>query len=346
MSEQPAHPASDLSRRDLFRKVGFATGGALLLGLPNVLSGWSGEAHAALRPDMGTGPIALELEGQFSGMLTTVDGGGFFADIVPEGGPGPDMIQRKRPGPVRFEDIVLGVTLGAIDKSLSTWIADTLTKNPVLKNGAIVYADVNGNQVKRLEFTGALLTEVLVSDCDAAEGKQPAALTLRLIPQSTRLTGGAGKLSSPIGTKSKQVSSGHFRFNVQGLEQSCARITKVEGIGARRAVSGAPVGQDKFRSKQAPGMLDCALVRIVLPEVDAGPFYTWFDEMVIKGNPLAERGGLLEWFDPTMKTVVASVQLGGLGIVRYEPDPVASGGERKLGQVQVDMYCETINLTL
>ena len=47
---------------------------------------------------------SLELDGIFVCSLNSVDGGNAFADIVPEA-VGPDMIQRKRPGPVRFEDI-------------------------------------------------------------------------------------------------------------------------------------------------------------------------------------------------------------------------------------------------
>lgn len=346
MSEQPEHPVSNLSRRDLFRKLGLATGGALLLALPNVLSGRPGTAEAAVRKETFSSiTVLLELDGQPAGRIAAVDGGGVFADIVAE--PlGQSPYQLKRPGPPRFEDIVLDMTLGAIEKPLSSWITDTLTKNAAPKNGAIIYADLNNNEIKRLEFTGALLTEVTLSEASAANAKDPALLTLKLTPQSTRLTGGKGKVAGVFGTKQKPILSSNFRFNVQGLESSCARIASVEGVGARRTASGPQPGQEKFRQSSMPSVLNCSTIRILLPEMDAGPFYAWFDEMVIKGNPLAERGGLFEWLDPTMKNVLASVQLGGLGIVRYEPDPVASGGERRLGQVQVDMYCETIDLKI
>lgn len=335
-----------LSRRDLFRTVGLATGGALLLGLPNVLSGRPGTAEAAIRKETHTSiTLLLELDGQFAGRIAAVDGGGVFADIVVEP-PGQGPYQLKRPGPPRFEDIVLDMTLGSIEKPLSSWITDTLSKNPTPKNGVIIYADLNNNEIKRLEFTAAMLTEVTLSEVSATNAKDPALLTLKLTPQSTRLTGGKGKVLGALSGKQKQVLSSNFRFNVQGLEPSCARITSVEGIGARRTAAGPQPGQEKFRQPSMQSVLNCSTVCILLPEMDAGPFYAWFDEMVIKGNPLAERGGLLELLDPTMKNVVASVQLGGLGIVRYEPDPVASGGERRLGLVQVDMYCETIILTL
>ena len=348
MSEQPESSSTELSRRDLFRTAGLATGGALLLGLPNLLSGWTGTAEAALsKGALPTTRISLELEGQFAGTLITVDGGGVFADVITENA-GLDGIQRKRPGPVRFEDIVFDVALGALEKPLTNWITDALGKTPTPKNGVIVYADLNLNEVKRLEFTGALLSEIMVPEADAKEGKQVAAMTIRLVVQSTRLTDGKGKLPATAATKNKQILSSNFRFNVQGLEKACKRITGVEGISAKRNLIGAPIGQEKIRkSTSVPGALEYSLIHITLPEVEAGPFYQWFDDMVIKGNPNAERAALLEWLDPTMRNVLASVQLGGLGIVRYEPDPIKAGTEEKLGgAVAIDMYFETMTVTL
>lgn len=351
MSEKTQSPQDEinpnLSRRDLFRTAGFAAGGAMLLGLPTVLSGLVSPAEAAIKSTAFLrNNTALELDGQFAGFLTTVDGGGVFADVIAEVS-GPDMIQRKRPGPVRFEDIVIGIPLSSVDKVLAGWISDTLGKSSVLKNGAIIYADMNFNEVKRLEFSGALLTEILLPESDAATGKTAALLTLRLTPQSTRLAGGKGKVSAATSTKAKQIIASNFRFNVQGLEKACSRIMSVDAVSAKRTLLSQSPGQDTFRQQsKVSGPLDCSLVRITLPEIEAGPFYAWFDETVIKGRSAAERAGLLEWLDPTLQNVLASVQLGGLGIVRYEPDPTKAGAEQKIGLVAVDMYCETINLTL
>jgi hypothetical protein len=68
----------------------------------------------------------------------------------------------------------------------------------------------------------------------------------------------------------------------------------------------------------------------------------WFNDTVAKGAQGSERAGLLELMDSTMKTSMASAQLGSLGIVRYAPEPVKSGTSS--GLVQVDMYCESLNL--
>ena len=46
-NSSPDRIVPDLTRRDLFRTVGLATGGAMLLGLPKFLGGWTSEAEAA-----------------------------------------------------------------------------------------------------------------------------------------------------------------------------------------------------------------------------------------------------------------------------------------------------------
>lgn len=329
------------SRRDLFRRAGLAAGGAMLLGLPKFLGGWTSEARAAIaRNTSSIGSIALELNGTLVGHLTAASGGNAFADIVVEQ-VGPDMVLHKRPGQLKFEDIVLEVPINSNSKPFGTPITGMLSNNQAPANGAIVYGDLNNTEVKRLEFTNALLTEIALPACDASSA-QAAGLTVRLTPQATHLVGATGKkLSSALGTKGKSALQSNFRLNVQGLESACSRISKVEHIIAKRTM-GAPIGLQ--RTKQtAP--LDCSPLSLFLPESDAGPFYAWFDDMVIKGNPGAERAGLLEWLDPTLTTVIASAQLGGLGIVRFAPEPVKAGTQTS-GLVRVDMYCETINFTI
>lgn len=334
-----------LSRRDLFRTAGLATGGALLLGLPKFLGGCVSDAEAALsKGALPLASMALELDGQYGGTVKSAEGGNAFVELLVEA-PGPENIQRKRPGAVRFEDILIEVPLGEDSKLLAGWITDFLTKGSMPRNGAITYADFNMNETKRLDFSNAVLTEVSLPVADAAAGKAAATLTLRIAPQSTRLAGPSGKKSQgALGTKQKAVISGNFRFNVQGLEKSCGRITKVQGLAAKRPRPVEAVGQQRLPEIKL-GPLDCSLVSIFLPEAEASPFYTWFNDTSATGKSGGERAGLLEWLDPTLSSVLASAQLGGLGILRYAPEPVKAGGERG-GLVQVDMYCETINLAL
>ena len=174
----------NLSRRDLFRTAGVAAGSATLLGLSKFIGNWMGEAEAAMpQRFLASFSLALELEGEPAGILKSVEGGNAFTEVILEP-PGPDLVQRKRPGPLRFEDIMIQVPLGGNLKSLTNWMKETLTKGPTPKNGAILYADFNTTEVRRLEFFNTLLTEVSFPALDAA-GKDAAFFILRLTPQTS-----------------------------------------------------------------------------------------------------------------------------------------------------------------
>jgi hypothetical protein len=343
--ERPSYADSGWSRRDIFRTAGLAAAAPLLLALPKFMGAWSSEAHAALKQSYSAGAIALELDGVSAGLLDSAEGGSVFADIVPEGA-GPDLILRKRPGPPRYEDIVLQAPMGTLSGPLLAWIKDTLGKGSSAKNGALLYLDMNYHEVKRLEFTGGMLSEIGFSAFEAQAAKQPATVLLRLMPQSTRFAGGKGSGQKfALSPKSKPVLASNFRFNVQGFENACKRIVKVERLTAKRQVGPPGSGQEKFRTQQQSGTLDCLPVSISLPEADAGPFYSWLDDTVVKGMQGKEFAALLEWLDPAGTNAQASLQLGGLGIVRYAPEPATSNHEGR-GLVRVDMYCETMNLNL
>jgi|CXWL01.1.fsa_nt_gi hypothetical protein len=339
---------SHFSRRDLFRTIGLATGGAMLLGLPKVFGGGIREAEAAtIDRGFASGNLSLELDGVAAGPVLTAEGGNAFADVILEA-VGQDSFQRKRQGPAQYEDLLLNMPLGGASRPLSDWIIESLGVNPRPRNGAIVYMDFDFNETKRLEFFNAVITEVVIPACDGAD-KSPSTLTLHITPQSTRLAGGGGKKLTPAaGLKSKAAFAGNFRFNVQGLEKACTRIGKVEAITITRVLPAGTSSQDARKQPLlgAPGSLTVSNIRIFAPEADAGPLYGWFDSMVLKGNAGDERAGVLEWLDPTMKNVTGSAQLNGLGILRYAPEGAKAGGTGKLSLVQVDMYCESIKLAL
>ncbi len=335
-----------LSRRDLFRTAGLAAGSAALLGVPKFIGNWMGEAEAAMpkRSLASLSQLALELEGQPAGILESVEGGNAFAEVIFEP-PGPDLIQRKRSGPVRFEDIVLQVPLGGNPKSLTNWMMETLTKGPIPRNGAILYADFNNTEVRRLEFFNALLTEINFPALDGAS-KDAASVMIRLTPQTTRLAGSTGKALPPPGNKLKPAMRSNFRCNIQGLENACKNIFQIDPIVAKRPMTKVAAGQEKFRQPgSGSGMLDCSMVTLILPLDNVGPFHAWFDDVVLKGNQTGERAGLLEWLSPDMNTVMGSILFGGLGITRVALDP----SEAKTGKIQtarVEMYCETMALNI
>jgi hypothetical protein len=334
------------SRRDLLRALGLA-GGVALLG-PLATRGGS-MAHAAVASPMAGAGVLLELDGSYS-PAEAADGGNAFAEVGAE--PPQDSVLRKHLTAVRYEDLVVQVPLGLAAAPLVSWIGVSLQNGAVPKSGALVYVDYTGKEMRRLEFQNAVITEVTLPACDASSAKDRGDLTLRLVPETTRLAGASGKTASAAFGKSQRLMTSMFRMNVQGLENACKSIRSVSAPSAKRPLLRSG-GLEKV-SKTAAGLLDCAPISIVLAERDAGPFYMWFSEFVLKGNVNnGERPGRLEFLAPTIGTVLATVDFGNLGIVRYAPlSPSAesaqgiSGHAGSGGNVQVDMFCETLSLTV
>jgi hypothetical protein len=334
-------PIDVLSRRDLLRAVGLTAGAAMLLGTRVTAAAAELRAYTS-------GKLALELDGTMT-YLRSAEGGNAVVDVIDE----PvteDLILRKHPGGLHFEDILLQTPLAGW-LPLAGWIAATLTKGPVPKSGALVYMDFNNNEIRRLEFFNAIITEVALPACDAAS-KDAIYLSLRLSPESTRLVGGSGKSSTAAAmataTANKNIMGSSFKLNIQGLEPACIHINKVAALTAKRGLlqsQGASVLREQAGRHFMP--LDCSALSITLPEQDAGPFYAWFTDFAIKGNnsSKAERAARLEWQNVADGRTVAFADLGNLGIVRFAP-VAASTGSETIARVQVDMYCETINMVL
>jgi hypothetical protein len=167
-------------------------------------------------------------------------------------------------------------------------------------------------------------------------------LTLHLAPESASLTGPSGKPLTIDKALTKAVLGSSFRLNVQGLEAASASISKVSALTAKRAQQSGAMGEKGKERLFAP--LDCSLLTITLAESGAGLFYAWFNELIVNGKT-GERAGRLEWLAPNFTTTIGFADLGNLGIVRYAPVPAVSGAD-SVARVEVDMYCETMNLTI
>jgi hypothetical protein len=321
-----------ISRRDVLRTVGLSAGGLLLL--PPI-------AAAAVSSAVPSGPVFLELDGTLTS-LQAVEGGNGFADVLPDGlGMNP---QPKRLGALHFDEIVLLLPFRAA-APLAAWIADASGKGQMRKSGAIVFADFNRVEWKRLEFVNAALTEISLPPCDAAEGKSAMVVTLRIAPESSRWAGGSGKAVTAAAANKAPVIGANFRLNLKGFESANPFVSRIEGLGLKRLPPAADLAV--YRGKELPPF-DVTPLRIRVREANAGPFYGWFESVVLKGNgaaPDAERSGRIEWLDATMSQVVAWADLVNLGIVRYAPEKFAAGAANAAA-VQIDLYCENLGLTL
>lgn len=336
-SSVPAGP----SRRSFLRFAALLAGSVGLQGLPRLMdtatAALDARAYASSR-------FAFELDGVLLDFVKSVEGGFARADVVQEK-LGPSQFSKKHLANLKYADIVLQCDPG-LPGPLLNWVTASLAMTYTRKNGAIVTADFDMKERSRLEFFHALISEVTIPACDAAT-KDPGVLTLKLSPEYTRPVAGKGSvLPAPLGVAKQQKSwsPANFRLQIQGLEAACARINKIEALTIKQKIAENAVGELRDYQKE-PASLEFPNLVITLPEVDAGPFFQWFDDFVVKGNmgDDKERQGFLELLSPDLKTVLLRVNFSHLGIFSFSPMKQEANAD-SIARVKVEMYCEQMTI--
>ncbi len=326
------------SRRSFLKGAGVAT--AVASAMPLALSMPVGVDVASAAPGPSSrgfagGRFALELDGQSVGVVSAYRGGNVFADVL-EFTSGGDLIPRKSPGELHYEEIVIMTGLG-MDAAFWEWVANMVGGEPVQKDGAIVMADANSNVLRRLEFKNALITEVSFPALDAAN-KEPGLMTVKFQPELTSVKPGAGKLAGGATAKQKLWVTSNFRLNIGSLP--CARTSKVEALVIKQKVTEYRDGGEGT-VHLLPGRLEYPNLVITFPAVDGTAWQSYFEDFILNGNNGNdhELGGTLDLMGPDLKTVLARLQFLNLGIFRLalaEIDP----SNTNVQQFQADLYSE------
>ena len=340
-SNLPSIHLNDPSRRDFFTKTSILAGGFLAFGWP-FLTRRSGSAFAAQPRQVvqsgGAVRYRLELDRAIVGPLQTTEGGVVSGEIITyQDGNSP--ILKKRLGRLKYEDIVF--TCGAnFAAPFFQWLGETLSQQGRRKNGAIVAVNQIGQIIDRREFQNALVKEVVFPGLDVASN-EPGYFKVTVTPERIRYqSSSSGQTVPPSPTNQGVLSSSKFRLLIEGLEQACTFVRRIEPLVVKQEIIHYVDGGSAGESRISAGRPDVGNLVITLPQHQAGPFTTWFSSFVLQGQMAGNvRQGVLEFLAPNGRTVLAGVGLGNLGIFRMIP--VTVGGPP---QVQVEMYCETIQL--
>lgn len=325
------------SRRDLFRTAGLAAGGAMLLGLPRFLDNLVPEAAAAIDTRISAGMLmALEIEGQFVDHLRSIEGGFPKGDIVSNGSASSNIVKKHMAG-AKMQDIVIQCD-PLMPKSLFDWIAATLARQSMRRNGALLTADMNLTEQSRLQFNNALLSEFTIPPLDTAS-KEPVFFTVKIAPETTAAQAGKGlKLPAFSPSKSKAVIASNFRLSIPGLD--CSHVVRIEELTFKQSIAPDQLGMSREQILH-PAKLEYPNLTVLLPEAFAGTFYGWYQDMVLKGNvgEQSEKMATLELMDQAFRTPLLTVTFTHLGIFGFSPQRYVAGSETPR-MVKVEMYCE------
>jgi phage tail-like protein len=287
------------------------------------------------------GRFAMDLGGSFAGWISSIEGGHATSDVVVEklGG---DMLQHKHLAGVKYEDI--SVNCGtSMSKAFYSWIQASLDHKTVRNDGAIITADYESKEIGRLNFFKALITEVGFPALDAAS-KDAAKMTIKFAPEYTRqITKTGGAVQAPVGKgEQKKWHPSNFRLKIDGLDQACPKVNKIEALTIKQKVIENPIGEFRDYEKE-PASIEYPNLVITCAESHADQLFAWHEDFVIKGNngQDKEKGGTLEFLTPDLATVLFTLTFSGLGIFKLTPEKVEAGSEN-IRRVKAELYCEQI----
>jgi phage tail-like protein len=310
--------------------------------------GQRGQGDAAIH-------YGLELDGLFVGWVDTVAGGNATADVVTEK-MGPDQVARKHIGNVKYEEISLTFGTG-MSTELSNWIKNSFDHKYSRKDGAVIAADYKYQEVARLAFTQARLSEVGFPALDAAS-KDAAKMSIKLAPEQTRRLPATGKqLPVPNRRDQNQWLPANFRLKIDGLAEATARVNRIDAIVIKQKLMPSPTGEVRQAEQEAtsveiPNLVigwDGAVADNPLfqagTQVKTNPIYDWHESFVLNGNNGSdkEKGGTLEYLDLDGKPLF-TLTFAHLGIFRLAPDKAEAGSEG-IRRVKAELYIEEIRFS-
>ncbi len=287
-----------------------------------------------------TGYFALDLDGLDCGLLQKVEGGHIEAEVavIPIAH---DYFVKKQIAQFRFREFTatLGLSMG---QPVIEWIQASLDMGYLRKSGAVKAADFTRKVRFIREFKDALIAEITFPACDAAS-KEPAFMTLKFAPESTRNRKGDGStVESSVDSRQKLFHPANFALTIDGLEKACAKVSKVDAISIKQTSVEEDLGDaaDDFRE---PGHIEFPNLKVTLPEAHADDFFAWHEDFVINGHNEEEkhRTGSLTYFDATRTKSLLEVSLAGLGIFKIGSSPSVNN-EDKIATVTAEMYCEKV----
>ena len=271
------------------------------------------------RAPTGATRFALELEGKVVGLLASAAGGDAVGEVVVEPA-GPDGIQRKHLGAVRYTDIVLACGI-AMEEPFWTRLADTVAGKSSPLDGALRILDFDGKERERATFTNALITEIGFPKLDGAS-RDAFQLTVRITPEHVQRERGSGASMRPS-TRGKQALVSNFSVSLDGLDLS--RV--------------AHVGPLTIRPQEIPNL------ELSLAEAGSESLVDWHRKLVIDGNnsDADEKAGSIALLDPALRDTLLQVDLTGVGIYSLERT-TAAGGTDAISRLTARMYCEEMQL--
>jgi hypothetical protein len=307
---------------------------------------WSGAAaqtSAAVQTrSYASGGFVLELDGLQVGIISGVEGGLPFGDVIKEEA-GEESFFKKHLGFPGVRDIHFALGPG-MEKSVYNWIGESLRGKASPMSGAVLAVDLQGTIVSRLEFTRAQITEVTIPAADASS-KETVRILIGLTPEQTSLNrspGGSAKVSQK---KTKNALSGNFKLSIDGLNTQ--RVSKIDSLTIKLPFRPNSQGECvQCGDIQAPPPIDFPNVVMTLSQTGSESVDQWFQSFVIHGenDDAKEKNGELSFLASDMQTPLFTIKFNHLGIFELMP-LLNEAASSSIARLVASMYCESMEFS-
>ncbi|MBL8350170.1 MAG: hypothetical protein JNL87_07620 [Burkholderiaceae bacterium] len=271
----------------------------------------------AVRPSYNTVQLALEIAGVAAGPLRSVQ-------------PAPLRVERiaASPGTSRSLASAAAVSLGAMaaefdlgDKGpLLDWVAMLWLRKLAVIDGAVLVADHDRIEQRRIGFSEGVLREVVLPTLSVADAKKAFTIALTWQPAQVDDQPGSGKKIAATVTKRKPLLTGNFR--VLGLPFD-GRMVREVGLPTARVALGRV---DSRRPELLLAGFDGGELRLVVAGRSATEALAWVRKLVADGRiDAAEAIDIrVEMLDAALKSVLATIELRACALIGCEPSRLDS----------------------
>lgn len=283
--------------------------------------------------------FALELDSkQDIGLCRSIEGGGVKVDVMTyqKGG---DYDRWRQLGKQKYEDIKVQVGM-AMSQPFYEWIEAFFEGKALRKDGAVLAADFHYKERARRNFTNAMIKELTFPKLDAAD-KGAAYMSVGFAVEGiTFAPGSNNKLTPAASTEYQKLwTACNFRFSLDGFEQPCRRVSKIDSFTIKQNVLEYHAGGSQAPIK-APSQIDFPNLSFYVPESDAEPFFKHANAraMIPVRDRSASKNGVIEAYD-TERGTLFTLEFYGADICNVAPDKGDSQSE-EIKQVKIDLSVE------
>ena len=170
-------------------------------------------------------------------------------------------------------------------------------------------------------------------------------MTVKLAPESTKSLAATGKLTGGFGAAQKRWLPSDFRLRIDGLDDACTHVTRIEPFSVKQKVVDGSMGVLREPTKE-PASLEVSNLVITVPEANVAELVRWHQSFVLQGQSGddKEKEGTLDYMTPNSQEVLFSLKLHHLGIFKLVPDKSELGTET-VRRVRAEMYVESVDFS-